>query len=65
MGKRCKDFNPNIDVGDWLIFSMIMDSERDWFGRFVDTQYPLTYSEYKPIEKIIKEIERRNDKESE
>ena len=56
-----RDFNPKRDTGDWLIFSMLIDDERDWFGRFVQTQYPLTYSEYKMIEKIIHELEAISD----
>lgn len=54
-----KDFNPNKDIGDWLIFSMLTDDERGWFGNYVETQYPLTYSEYQMIERIIKELEKR------
>lgn len=57
-------FNPKKDIGDWLIFSELTDSERDWFGRFIETQYPLTYAEYKFIEKIIQELEKR-EKEDE
>ena len=53
-----EDFDPDTDIGDWLIFSMLTNEERDWFGHFVETQYPLTYKEYKLIEEIIHEIER-------
>lgn len=52
------DFDPKVDIGDWVIFSMLDNAERDWFGRFVESQYPLTYSEYQMLEKIIKEVER-------
>ena len=58
-----KDFDPQRDIGDWLIFSYLIDDERDWFGRFVETQYPLTYSEYKMIEEIIYELEKRYEQE--
>jgi len=54
------DFDPDTDIGDWLIFSMLTNNERDWFGNFVDTQYPLTYAEYKLIEEIIHEVEKVN-----
>ena len=57
-----EDFNPDTDVGDWLIFSMLTNDERDWFGRFVDTQYPLTYTEYTIIERIIQELEDEDGK---
>jgi hypothetical protein len=55
------DFDIDKDIGDWLIFSMLTDYERDWFGRFVETQYPLTYTEYKMIEKIIHELEKTDE----
>ena len=58
------DFNPDKDIGDWLIFSMLTDDERGWFGNYVETQYPLTYSEYRMIEKIIKELENSHDQET-
>ena len=68
--KSCEDFDPKNhpwDVGDWLIFSYLKDDVRDWFGHFTDTRYPLTYTEYKMIEKIILQIEKEqtegNDKE--
>lgn len=53
-----EDFDPDTDIGDWLIFSMLTNNERDWFGNFVYTQYPLTYTEYKLIEGIIHELEK-------
>lgn len=53
------DFNPKKDVGDWLIFSMLTDDERGWFGNYIDSQYPLSYSEYKLFEKIIHKLEER------
>lgn len=53
-----EDFDPDTDIGDWLIFSMLTNNERGWFGNFVDTQYPLTYKEYKLIEAIIHELEK-------
>ena len=56
--KTWKNYNPKTDIGDWLIFSELTDMDRDWFGHFVDTQYPLTYTEYKTIEKIIKILEK-------
>lgn len=56
-----EDFDPDTDIGDWLIFSMLTNNERDWFGNFVDTQYPLTYTEYKLIEGIIHELEKANE----
>lgn len=55
------NFDPEIDVGDWLIFSEIKNGERDWFGHYIDTQYPLTYEEYKLIEKIIHELEKPDE----
>lgn len=49
-----KDFDPERDVGDWLIFSFLTDDERDYFGRFIETQYPLSLEEVHLIEKLIK-----------
>lgn len=66
--KSCEDFDPKkhpADIGDWLIFSYITDEDRDWFGNFVNTQYPLTYSEYKIIEKIIQQCEKESAKKGE
>lgn len=54
------NFDPDTDIGDWLIFSELENSERDWFGHFIPTQYPLTLSEYKFIEEIIKELEKES-----
>ena len=48
-----KDFDPKRDCGDWLIFSSLTDDERDYFGRFVETQYPLELSEIHLIEELI------------
>lgn len=55
------DFDPDTDIGDWLIFSMLTNDKRDWFGNFVETQYPLTYSEYKIFEAIIHELEKKEE----
>lgn len=63
--KSCEDFDPKNhpwDVGDWLIFSYLKDDARDWFGHLIDTRYPLTYTEYKFIEKIILQIEKEQTK---
>ena len=51
-----RDFDPQKDTGDWLIFSMLLDDERGWFGNYVETQYPLTLGEFKLIERLIKAI---------
>lgn len=56
-----EDFDPDTDIGDWLIFSMLTNDERGWFGNFVETQYPLTYTEYKLIEEIIHELEKADE----
>ena len=56
-----EDFDPDTDVGDWLIFSMLTNLERDWFGHSVESQYPLTYSEYRFIEEIIHELEKEDE----
>ena len=61
--KSRPDFDPKNhvnDIGDWLIFSYLTDDVRDWFGRYTETQYPLTYTEYKIIERIIQQIEKEN-----
>ena len=47
-----KDFDPKRDIGDWLIFSSLTDDERDWFGCFVETQYPLKLEEVRLIEEL-------------
>jgi len=53
------DFDPDTDIGDWLIFSSILTiDEPDWVD---ETQYPLTYSEYKIIEKIIQKLEKEDE----
>lgn len=54
-----KDFDPKRDVGDWLIFSSLTDDERDWFGRFVETQYPLTLEEVHLLEELIACLEEK------
>lgn len=58
---KMDDFDGDTDIGDWLIFSMLTNCERDWFGHFVDTQYPLTYTEYRMIEAIINELEKNDE----
>ena len=55
------NFDPDFDVGDWLIFSMLKDSAIDWYGQRISEQYPLTYEEYKLIEKIIHDLEKANE----
>lgn len=54
-----KDFDPKRDIGDWLIFSSLTDDERDWFGRFVETQYPLKLKEVRLIEELISCLEEK------
>ena len=54
-----KDFDPRRDIGDWLIFSSLTDDERDWFGRFVETQYPLKLEEVHLIEELITCLEEK------
>lgn len=51
---------PN-NVGDWLIFSLAKDSEVNWFGNALDEQYPLTLTEYRYIENLIKNLEKRGN----
>ena len=55
-----EDLDPYTDVVDWLIFSMFTNCERDWF---VETQYPLTYTEYRIIEAIIHELEKIDEED--
>lgn len=57
--KAEKDFDPKRDVGDWLIFSCLTDDQRDYFGRFVETQYPLTFDELHLIEQLIYALEEK------
>lgn len=55
------DFDPEHhpwEVGDWLIFSYLTDDVRDWFGRYTETQHPLTYTEYRLIDRLIRQIEK-------
>lgn len=54
-----EDFSKERDIGDWLIFSCLTDDERDWFGRYVETQYPLTLSEIHLIEELISCLEEK------
>ena len=56
--ERACGFDPKRDVGEWLIFSMLTDDERDWFGHFVETQYPLTLPEIKLVEELIDALEK-------
>jgi hypothetical protein len=56
-----EDHREDVDIGDWLIFSYLIDDERNWYGNYIETQYPLTYSEYKFIEKIINELETESE----
>lgn len=57
-----KDFDPERDVGDWLIFSYLIDEERDYFGHFVETQYPLTLTEVHLIKEVIEYLEDKNQR---
>ena len=57
-----KDFDPKRDIGDWVIFSCLTDDERDWFGRFVETQYPLTLKEVHLLEELIACLEEKCNK---
>ena len=54
-----KDFDPRRDTGDWLIFSSLTDDERDWFGHFVETQYPLKLEEVHLLEELIACLEEK------
>lgn len=56
-----EDCREDVDIGDWLIFSSLIDDERNWDGYYIETKYPLTYSEYKFIEKIIHELETESE----
>ena len=55
--KTLPDYDTEKDVGDWLIFSCLIDDERDYFGHYVETQYPLTLSEYSLIATLIDVLE--------
>jgi len=54
--KKDPDFDPKLDIGDWLIFSSIKDDNDDPDNEN-ELQYPLTLSEYKFIERIIQALE--------
>ena len=49
--------NNPYDIGEWLIFSCIDNDERDYFGRFVETQYPLTLPEVEAFLSLIRAFE--------
>ena len=59
-----KDYDPinGHDIGDWLIHSYAKNGERDWFGHWINTDYPLTRNEYKLIEKLISCVEEEKEK---
>ena len=57
--QAAKDFDPRRDIGDWLIFSLLIDDTRDWFGHFVETQYPLKLEEVHLIEELITCLEEK------
>lgn len=42
------------EIKDWLIFSELKDDETDWFGRKINTPYPLTLSELTAFGTFIK-----------
>lgn len=49
-----EDHREDEDIKDWLIFSELKDDETDWFGKKIDSPYPLTLSELKAFETFIK-----------
>lgn len=53
--------NP-FDIGEWLIFSYTDNQERDYFGRFVETQYPLTLPEMEAFINLCKAFEEEEKK---
>ena len=55
-----EDHREDVDIGDWLIFSYLIEYS-DYDDWYTETQYPLTYSEYKFIEKIIHELETESE----
>lgn len=54
--KKDPNFDPKLDIGDWLIFSSRKDDNGDPYYEN-ELQYPLTLSEYKFIERIIQALE--------
>lgn len=42
------------DIKDWVIFSELKDDETDWFGRKINSPYPLTLSELTAFGTFIK-----------
>lgn len=57
--KAEEDFDPKNDIGEWLIFSFLINDVRDYYGHFVETQYPLTLPEIHLIEKLIEVLEEK------
>ena len=49
-----EDHREDEDIKDWLIFSALKYDETDWFGKKIDSPYPLTLSELKAFETFIK-----------
>ena len=49
-----EDHREDEDIRDWLIFSELKDGETDWYGRKIDSPYPLTLSELTAFETFIK-----------
>lgn len=44
-------------IHDWLIFSSLKNSTRDWYGYVQDEQYPLELGEYRLFARLIGSIE--------
>lgn len=61
--KRMKDFDPDKDIGDWALFSSLIDEERDYFGHYVETQYPITLAEMRLFLQLIEETEAESTEE--
>lgn len=57
-----EDFDPDHDIGDWLVFSYCPNDTRDYFGHFVALQYPLSLGEMKAISLSISKIEEERQK---
>ena len=59
------DFDPvnnPFDIGDWVIASYTRNTQRDYFGRFIMEQFPLTLAE---VQMVIRLIEKLKDVKNE